>query len=180
MDLFWRRGYHATSTKELADHMGVNPYSLFAEFESKQGLYEAALQLYDLEVVGRHFRALEAPEAGIRELVGVVEFFAGASGSAAEKGCFLTNAAVERGPEDNASRKQVHAYVARIQRAIQGALENAKNRGEIRPEVSCEDHSHMLAATLIGFWVMKRARLPREMTVNAARAICRDLERLRP
>ena len=45
MELFWRFGYEATSTKALAKHMGINVYSLFAEFESKQGLYEAALAL---------------------------------------------------------------------------------------------------------------------------------------
>ena len=51
MELFWQRGFHATSTKALADHMGINVYSLFAEFDSKQGLFETALALYDREVV---------------------------------------------------------------------------------------------------------------------------------
>jgi len=179
MKLFWRQGYHATSTKQLADQMGVNSYSLFAEFDSKQGLFEVALELYDEEIVGKHFRALEAPDAGMREIVELVHFFANTTGPGSDLGCMLTNVAAERGAEDPASRERVHAYVERIQGAIRGALRNAMKHGELRPEVSCDDQSRMLTATLIGIWVMKRARLPCELTVGAARAICTDLERLR-
>ena len=47
MELFWMYGYKGTSTQTLVEQMGVNRYSLQAEFSTKQGLYEAALKIYD-------------------------------------------------------------------------------------------------------------------------------------
>ena len=43
MKVFCARGYHAVTTRELTDAMGLNVYSLYGEFGSKQGLYEAAI-----------------------------------------------------------------------------------------------------------------------------------------
>ena len=180
MELFWKQGFHATSTKTLAEHMGINVYSLFAEFESKQGLYEAALTVYVRDVVTRHFSKLETPDAGIRELVQVIEFFASAAGEpGSEQGCFLCNAATERAAIDPGSKEFVDAYVERIQQAIQNTLKNAKERGELRPEVSCEDQSRMLTSTLLGFSVLMRAGVDREVIAGAARAACSALERMR-
>lgn len=46
MDLFWRRGFSATSVADLCAAMGINPPSLYAAFGSKEALYEAALMRY--------------------------------------------------------------------------------------------------------------------------------------
>ena len=43
MKVFWRRGYAATSMRELRDATGLGSRSLYAEFESKHGLFRAAL-----------------------------------------------------------------------------------------------------------------------------------------
>ncbi|MCH8886618.1 MAG: helix-turn-helix transcriptional regulator, partial [SAR324 cluster bacterium] len=43
MELFWLHGFNGTSTQALVEHMQINRYSLYAEFGSKQRLYEVAL-----------------------------------------------------------------------------------------------------------------------------------------
>ena len=42
MELFRRRGFNGTSTAELVAELGVNRKSMYAEFGSKQELFEAA------------------------------------------------------------------------------------------------------------------------------------------
>lgn len=44
MQVFWRRGYAATSVQDLVDGTGLGRGSLYNAFGSKQGLYEAALR----------------------------------------------------------------------------------------------------------------------------------------
>ncbi len=66
-----------------------------------------------------------------------------------------------------------------IQRAICSALENAQVRGELRPEVDCDDESRLLTSTLLGFSVLMRADVDPEMVIGAVRAALRGLERLR-
>ena len=46
LDLFWRRGYEATSVNDLVDELGIGKASLYAAFGAKHQLYLAALQRY--------------------------------------------------------------------------------------------------------------------------------------
>ncbi len=180
MELFWARGFEATSTKDLANHMGVNVYSLFAEFKSKQGLYEAALAPYSKEVVARNFHALEGPDAGLDDIAAVFEFFAAnADGPIASRGCLLCNAATERAASDAASQEFVATHFQSIENGVRNALTNASARGELRADVSCVDHGKFLTATLAGIFVLMRAGLGTEFLVAAARAARREIERIR-
>lgn len=51
MQVFWRKGYTATSLADLCAAMGVNPPSLYAAFGSKEALYEQALARYAQQAV---------------------------------------------------------------------------------------------------------------------------------
>ena len=46
VELFRRQGYNGTSTAELVAELGVNRKSMYAEFGSKQQLFEATLEHY--------------------------------------------------------------------------------------------------------------------------------------
>src|SRR5215469_7527197 len=50
-DLFWERGFGATSITDLEDRTGLNRSSIYAEFGSKNGLFEAALDCYADQVI---------------------------------------------------------------------------------------------------------------------------------
>lgn len=180
MHLFWAQGYEATSTKMLAEHMGINAYSLFAEFESKQGLFEAALALYHREVVAKVFEVLERPEAGLDAIQALFAFFAGRSGKPdVRRGCLACNVATERAACDNASHDYVMEHVAFIEQGLYRALRNAKARGELRAGVSCRDQARLLTSVLLGFSVLMRAGADRAFITHAVRAARRDLDGLR-
>ena len=63
MQVFWRRGYAATSVQDLVDGTGLGRGSLYNAFGSKQGLYEAALRRYH-ELTAANLDLLARP--GIR------------------------------------------------------------------------------------------------------------------
>jgi TetR/AcrR family transcriptional regulator, transcriptional repressor for nem operon len=179
MDLFWTRGFHATSTEDLALHMEINRYSLFAEFGSKQGLFEASLAMYERDIVTSHFAALESKEAGLADIQAVVDAFAAAAGGpGSERGCMLCNVAAERAPFDPASERMVAGYVDRIQRAIVNALDNARQRGEVDPDIAIEDQARLLTTSLLGFWLLMRSGVEAELLHGAARAWRVQLDRL--
>ncbi len=46
LDLFWRRGYEATSMADLVEHLGVARASIYATFGGKRELYLKALDRY--------------------------------------------------------------------------------------------------------------------------------------
>ena len=78
LEIFRDHGFAGTSTQMLVEGLGVNRFSLYAEFGSKQELFDAVLQRYDEEVVERNFGPLEAPGAGLAEIRSLLEFFGSA------------------------------------------------------------------------------------------------------
>ena len=46
MELFWARGYHTTSLKDLERALDMRPGSIYAAFGSKEALFRAALDRY--------------------------------------------------------------------------------------------------------------------------------------
>ena len=60
VELFRRQGFNGTSTAELVSELGVNRKSMYAEFGSKQQLFEAVLEHYNENQLSRVLASLEA------------------------------------------------------------------------------------------------------------------------
>ena len=137
MEIFRDHGFAGTSTQMLVEGLGVNRFSLYAEFENKQKLFDAALERYDQKIVKRNFAPLEAPDAGVKEVRTLLKFFASAiNGPTAGRGCLLCNTAVEFGSEDPSGAGFVQQYFKRLSKAFYNALNNAYNNGELGNSVS--------------------------------------------
>ena len=180
VEIFRDHGFAGTSTQMLVDGLGVNRFSVYAEFGSKQGLFDAALQRYDEEVVERSFGPLEAPGAGIDEIRALLEFYGTAGeGPAAGRGCLLCNTAVELGPEDPSGAGFVQLYFERLSEAFYTALNNAHGRGELHLSVEPRTEAGFLTASVLGMFVMLRAKAPPTALQSAARVAIEHVERLR-
>ena len=179
MQSFWQHGFHASSTKKLANDMGVNVFSLFAEFESKQGLFEAALEVYGRDIVTAMFQTLDKPNAGLKELRSMInaQGMMAASDQGAQ-GCFYCNTATERGPEDQVSRTIFGAHIDRFQRIVESALQNAVSEGDLSSEISCRDQSVLIITTFQGMSVLARARVDPDLILAATRAMNENLDRM--
>ena len=72
MLLFWRKGYHATSQRDLAEALGIAMPSLYAAFGSKESLYVEAVDLYmqvSRDLLWRHLEESGTARDAIRELL---------------------------------------------------------------------------------------------------------------
>ena len=180
-ELFRRLGFSATSTQQLVEHLGINRKSMYAEFGSKQELFEAVLERYDKVTIGGNFGALETPSAGLSEVEQVIELFArGVRGKSSGLGCLLCNTAVERAANDKATRGFVDRYFERLTKAFQNALENAQRRGEIDPEVDTIAQARFLTSAVLGIAVLVRAKASSAIVEGAADVALAHLASLVP
>lgn len=180
VEIFRDHGFAGTSAEMLVEGLGVNRYSIYAEFGSKQGLFDAALERYDEEVLGRNFGPLEAPGAGLDEARALLEFFGSARASPASgRGCLLCNTAVELGPEDPSGAGFVQRYFERISEAFYTALDNARCKGELHRAVDPHEEAGFFTASVLGLFVMLRAKAPPAVIESAARVAIAHLEALR-
>lgn len=180
-ELFHRLGFSATSTQQLVDHLGINRKSMYAEFGSKQGLFEAVLERYDELNIGNHFGPLETSSAGLLEIGEAIKSFARASrGKSAGLGCLLCNTAVERAANDDATRPFVDRYIRRLTNAFRNALENAQHSGEIGEEVDPIAQARFLTSASLGIAVLVRAKSAPAITEGAAQVALAHLESMVP
>ena len=179
MQVFWRHGYDGTSTQMLVDEMDVNRFSLYAEFGNKQALYEAALALYEAEVVARNIGVLDHPGANLDTIAQLIQGFgAWACQPGSEVGCFICNSATERAPYDPGSQAFVNRYVARLSAGFTHCLVQADRQGQLQAGVDALAEGRFLATLLLGFFVQLRAQVPAELVQSSASAALMYLQRL--
>ncbi len=181
VELFRRQGFNGTSTAELVAELGVNRKSMYAEFGSKQGLFEAALERYSRKHLSAVLAPIEAADAGPKA---IREAFAGYA-SASEgwffgRGCLLCNTAVERGALDPASGRHVAAYLDRLTRAFRNSLETGRRNGEISDSADLDELAGFFTTALIGVAACIRAEAPPEQVHAAAAVATRVLDANRP
>ena len=161
VELFRRQGFNGTSTAELVAELGVNRKSMYAEFGSKQQLFEAALAHYDNHHLTRVLAPLERPEASLSGIRQALHGYASASeGPYRGLGCLMCNTAVERGALDEGSGRFVAAYLERITQAFRHALQNAQQGGEIDETIDLDEIAGFLTTVLIGMAASIRAEAP--------------------
>jgi len=170
MDLFHRQGFNGTSTAELVEELGVNRKSMYAEFGSKQGLFEAALDHYNATSLSAVLAAVEADDAGPDAIRSTFAGFASASEDWAQgRGCLLCNTAVERAVLDPASGDHVDAYFDRLTNAFRNALHNGQQAGEISMNADPDELAAFFTMALVGIATLAKGRAQ----PNQIHAACR-------
>ncbi len=181
VELFRRQGFNGTSTAELVAELGVNRKSMYAEFGSKQGLFEAALERYSRKHLSAVLAPIEAADAGPDAIRTAFTGYASASeGWFFGRGCLMCNTAVERGALDPASGRYVAAYLDRITRAFRNALENGQRSGEISDSADLDELAGFFTTTLIGVAACIRAQAPPEQVHATAAVATSVLDAHRP
>lgn len=154
MELFWQRGYHDVSTRELVDAMGINMNTLYTEFGTKAGLFNAAIEHYEHHVVPLYIGALEQPDASIDTVRDVLNAFpAFARTGDVLPGCLITNTATELAPTPDTSHQSMARYIDRLTDAFTNALQNSTTG---TPDVTAM--ARFLTTTMLGMFVMIRAQ----------------------
>lgn len=161
MRLFRRRGYLGASLRDLEEVTGMHPGSLYRAFHSKEGLFSAALDAYNEQVVeGRvrvHLRDTDDPVAGIRS------FFTSAfdtdPGPEPDPGCLLTNTAVESFTVPQAAAG-VRRGLETIESGFADALTRARAQRLLPSELDVEMSAAQLLALYQGLLVLVRSGTP--------------------
>jgi len=124
--VFWRQGYEGTSLPDLEAATGLNRSSLYHAFESKRGLFDAAVDSYLNEVVRPRLRILtEAPippDAVQIYLNGLKKALLASASAASENGCLMVNTAGSPIGKEDAVRDRVVAYREELSAAIESGL----------------------------------------------------------
>ena len=176
IELFRRQGYSGTSTAELVDCLGINRKSMYAEFGSKQELFEAALERYSEVHLSRVLAPIEAPDADASSIrIAFAGYASAIDGSFNGLGCLMANTAVERAALDPGAAKFVDAYIERLNVGFRRALDNAADAGDVGGDADLDDLAAFFAMSVVGISALIRAKAPPEQVHAAGRAVAAQL-----
>jgi TetR/AcrR family transcriptional repressor of nem operon len=173
IEVFWQRGYEATSIQDLVEHMGIHRGSLYCAFGDKHGLFLAALDRYEevfhSKIVNR--LAEGSLRGGAKEAIrqvfdDVVRSCAGRSG---RKGCLMTNSAVELATRDEDTAARVSANLLRLEEALLAAVQMTQSGGECAKKHDARTLARFLLTNLQGLRVMGMAAHDRTALSDVAR-----------
>ncbi|MCG6493803.1 TetR/AcrR family transcriptional regulator [Kitasatospora sp. A2-31] len=161
LELFWRRGYEATSMADLVDELGIARASLYATFGSKRELYLRALERYGEQCDPGLLAELSQPGPVLPAVRAVVRRYARESCEDAEsglrRGCFVTNAAVEVAPRDPDAARRVAASLGHLETVLTAALVRAEAQRELPEGRDPRALARMLLVLLQGMRVIGKA-----------------------
>jgi TetR/AcrR family transcriptional repressor of nem operon len=172
MELFWEKGYEATSLSDLTVKMGIQRPSLYAAFGDKKELFEAALRKYN-KSHSSYVRARLQSVASVKEAFR--SLFEGIVAEGYEegpnRGCFCINVMVELAPHDakfEVLTREHQMYLAAI---FQETVERGIRSGELRNDVNAKSLAQTLVISLIGLTVFLKSRPDRTFAENSVATI---------
>ncbi|CAI7978802.1 TetR/AcrR family transcriptional regulator, transcriptional repressor for nem operon [Frankia sp. Hr75.2] len=131
MELFWNRGYEATSVADLVERLGIGRASLYASFGSKHDLYLRALDRYVQRRDPAIVEELSQPGPVLPAVRQLVRRYADQPAAPGQRGCMVVSAALELMPHDAQVARRVEGSWFTLRVALTAALTRARAQGEL-------------------------------------------------
>jgi TetR/AcrR family transcriptional repressor of nem operon len=175
MRAFWRRGYAATSMRELREVTGLGSRSLYDDFGNKRELFRAALARYREEKMLRLYAPLREGESPLVALREFIARFEAHGRSDIRLGCLVGIGMAEsvRG-EDRVLANEIAALADEMRDRIKEAIRSAVERGELDGTIDPPELAALLFATLQGANLVGRVQpggVLRADALSAARGL---------
>lgn len=155
MQAFWDQGYNATSMASLVDITSLKPGSIYAAFDSKEGLFLAALDFYAQQSLAKIKRTLTEADTPLQ---GIRSFFLNMgrenTGGHSGRSCLLVNTVLEISRQNELVQNRVNRHLADIEVLFLHALKTAQANGELSSDKDPKALAVFLMTSIWGLRVL--------------------------
>jgi len=180
IEVFWCHGYEATGLPDLVEAMGIGRQSLYNAFESKRGLFLAALDLYQAERAKSLQKVLRSAPSPLRGIEALLTGIAAATGETRTRGCLSVNTATEIGVNDDEVAAILSRGAAASKADLSAAMAQAKTLGELPTALDEQAAAEFVLAVMRGLRVSAKAGASVAETRNVVRMAMTALRHFHP
>jgi len=156
LDIFWAKGFEATSMQELVNAMGVNRASMYQTYGNKSELYSAAIDRYTESSLQFIRALLEAPTSPMGNLQQLFNQLIELSFNKMS-GCFMGNTAAELAPHNAAVAEKIRNFWIQFEDMISNTLERAIEHNELQLNTDTIKLASFVNSTLQGLLIKSKA-----------------------
>lgn len=169
IEVFWSKGFEATSIADLVAAMGINRGSIYDTFGDKAGLFDIAIQRY--QIASPSQRLTDNAKTG--DPLEEIETFFNALLSRSDcpeglRGCLMTNSITELAARDAKLAAQFKAEVKSIENAFFILIRRGQETGEIAPWREARSLARSLLASAQGLMVLSKVKPGQETLADIA------------
>ncbi|MEU4837205.1 TetR/AcrR family transcriptional regulator [Nocardia testacea] len=172
MNTFWRRGYEATSTRDLAASTGMSLASLSNAFGDKRQLYLHALRRYyqtntavQTELLGRPGPVKDRLRNLMTQAIDIDLT------DPPSVGCLIINASIEMANSDPEVAQEVRRHFDPVEQAVRAAIAEGQRSGEITSDRDATALAHHVLSTYYGLRTLSRIRPDRAALLAVAESM---------
>ena len=181
LQLFWGRGYGATSLSDLLDTMGIARSSFYQTFGSKRSVFEHAIDRYRDRLLAELRKSLAGSPSAAgflrRTLHSVADDTRGKDG---RRGCLVFNSAAELGQSDPELAGRLAASIDAFAAVFAEAVTRAQHEGDVPPDNEPALLARHLVCTMSGLRTLARAGASRRDLLAIADVAMSALDASRP
>lgn len=154
-NIFWLKGYNATSMQDLVDATGLNRSSIYNSFGNKMDLFQLTLKKYQKEGSGFFEVLINSNLNGLQSISSVFETTLDMMVSDPErKGCMFINCHTEMGNQDihlnNITAKNQKLLISHFDTMVK----KGQTDGSIHLNQNSNELANYLASSFQGFRIM--------------------------
>ena len=177
LDVFWSKGYEATSVDDLCAITGLSRSSLYSTFGRKRDLLLRSVDRY-VERRTPDIAAILAQPMPVREAFATLarQFIEQIVSGPGRRGCFLGNCAAELPRGDRAALARVRQGLAQTEATFRAALMRAVACGELSSDVDIRALARFLTAGFQGLRLIGKVNPGRAALEDVARTMLQCLD----
>ena len=157
LDIFWSKGYEATSLDDLCCAMDISRSSFYQAFGCKHDLLCSALDDY-ANISKTFFSSVFEKYTPVQEAIRAIFENAVLTATVGKdnRGCFIGNMAAELAPQSTQDAAIVRTKFDIIQKVFEKGLKDAQDRGELVPESDPEALAWFLVSSFMGLKLLSK------------------------
>lgn len=158
MLLFWKKGYSATSMKELEKVMGLTITSIYNAFGNKRALFEKALNYYLQHILNKFIESLDnadSPENALKAVM--MEVIHLHFNPSCPGGCLVVFSILENEQHDDRIRNILSSALNLLRERIVQRLESDQEKGRVASGIDCHSIANHITALITGMTTMAKA-----------------------
>ncbi len=179
MDLFWSRGYYATTLKDIEAALDMRPGSIYAAFGSKEELFQSALGLYAETARTLLEQTLSGAPSPLEGLAAYVRNLGRQTeGPDPSRACMLMKTILETPEEDHVLRLAAEKMMRETEATFATAFRGAQEAGQIASDKNPERLASRLQSEILGLRAYAQRSDTAGRIAGLADDIARDVEAL--